>query len=876
MDERAWGVRLALRLLGALLPYAEREEVVADVAAEHARRRASQGAGAAAWWLWRQVLGSVPHLLRRSWWRGRTGFEPESSRLRTGGPMLETWVMDGRYAVRRLVKRPAYALLAVLTLALGVGGTAAIYGIVRSLLLSPLPVAAEEEVAVWWMTRSWSEAEYVHLRGDGFPGFAAVAAYGVEDVRLTRGGATQVLPALRTSATLFDVLGVAPRLGAGFAAGDDAPGAEPKVVLSHGLWRELGADAAIVGTQLEINGVQRVVAGVMPAGFWFPDPETRVWLVHGFDPTARSGWYTMIGRLEPGLSAGGIEGALSSIAASLGAQFDYPPAWDPTLDPQLTPVREHILGSARPTLVATLAAMGVILLIACANVAALMLGQTETRGPELAVRSALGAARRRLTQQLVLEGLVLGAAAGVAGAVVAALTFDVLLASLPLGALAERATLDWASFGFALLLAVAASLAIALIPVLSVVRADLRGALSSGRTAGIAGRGGRLENGLVVAQVALAVIMAAAAGLLIRSVGNLRAIDPGLDAANVAVVDVVLPSEVPGAERRRMTAELVAAFGALPGVQQAAAVQLLPLRGGGHNWGLAIEGRPDVTGVTTAFRIVTPDYFAAVGARPHSGRLFGDGDRADTERVAVINEALAREFFPGEDPVGRRLLEFGEPVRIIGVVADIREIGLTEDAPPARYLLYEQVPYTQTANTLVLRTAGGTDPLAVLGAAREVVQRTAPGAGVQELTTMPRVLERALGPARELMTLLSLLAALALLLGGIGVYGVTSHFVNRRRRDWGIRMALGFRPAQVVAHVVGRGALLVGAGVVLGVAGALVLTRVLAAFVFGIGTTDALTLIAAALVLMATGVAGALLPARRASLVDPAGVLREQ
>jgi putative ABC transport system permease protein len=868
--------RLAIRLLGALLPRAERDEVLGDVRAEHAARAAGSGRARADEWLWRQVIASLPGLLRRSWWRSTSGFEPDANRFRTGGPVFETWVMDTRYALRRLVRRPTYAILAVLTLALGVGGTASIFGIVRALLLSPLPIAAEQDVAVWWKPFNWRESELLHLEAVGVPGFTRIAAWGVEDVRLSADGGVRVMPAVRTSAGLFEVLGVRPRIGPGFVPGDDELGAEPKVMLSHGLWRDLGADPGIVGQPVELNGVQRTVAGVMPAGFWFPNPEVRAWVSREFNPANNAGWYAIIGRLSPGQTGGQVAGALDAITTSLGEQFQYPEAWDNTRDAALTPVREHVLGPARPTLVATMAAMAVILLIACANVAALMLGQMEARSTELSVRNALGAGRGRLTQQLLAEGIALGTAAGIAGAAFAALSFRLLLAALPLGALAERATLDWTVFWFSLLVAVGAALVIALVPVISVVRADLRGALTGSRTGGIAGRGGRVEGGLVVAEVALAVMIAAGAAVLMRSVANLRAVETGIEARNVAVVDIVAPAELSNEERTRVIGDLVSALEAVPGVESAAAVQKLPLRGSGNNWGLAIEGRPEVDGVTTSFRIVSRDYFGVLGAQLRSGRRFDVTDRADTERVAVINESLARQYFPDEDPIGRRLGEFGDFARIVGVIADMQERSLTDEPAPARYLLYEQIPYAPDSNVLVARMAPGRDALEATTALRAAIRRTAPGVGIQDATTMERVMDRAIGPAKQLMSLLSLLAGLALLLGGVGVYGVISHFVNRRRRDWGIRMALGFRPAQVVGHVVGRGAALVASGIGIGVVGAITLTRVLEAFVFGVGTADPGALAAAALTLLAIGVVGAFLPARRASRVDPARVLREQ
>jgi putative ABC transport system permease protein len=869
-------VPLAARALATLLPVAERDEVKADLVAEHAARRESRGRIRADAWLWWQVVASIPALVRRGWWRGWTGFEPAASGFRSGGPMYESWIMDARHALRRLTLRRQYALLAILTLALGVGGTAAIWGVVRTLLLSPLPIAAERDVVVWWMDRNWRESELLHLRVDGVPGFETIAAYGVEDMRVADGGIARVIPAVRTSAELFDVLGVRPRIGPGFTAGDDVPGAEPKVVLSHGMWRELGADASVIGSRIELNGVQRTIAGVMPPEFWFPDPHVRVWVAHGFRATNHSGWYTIVGRLRSGQAAGEVAGALDAIATSLGEAFQYAPDWDNTRDPVLTPVRDHILRPARPMLLATLAAMAVILLIACANVAALMLGQTETRSTELSVRTALGAGSGRLTQQLLIEGLVLGAAAGVTGALFAIVGFRVLLATLPLGPLAAAASLDWGIFGFSMLLALVAALLIAMIPVVSLLRADLRGVLSRGRSGGIAGRGGRLESGLVVAQVALAVVIAAGTALLLRSVANLRAIDTGMTLENVAVVDVVAPAEATSTDRGRIVSEVVEALSTIPGVTHAAAVQRLPLRGGGDNWSLAIEGRPDVTGVTTSFRVVTHDYFSVVRARLRSGRLPDSSDRADTERVAVINVTFARQFFPGEDPIGQRIAEVDGPARIIGVIDDIQERHLTDAAAPARYVLYEQVAYAPPANTLVLRTDARLDPLSIVDGARQTIGSTAPLVGIQEATTLQRVQLRAMGPARQLTALVGLLATVALLLGGIGVYGVVTHFVHRRRRDWGIRMALGLRPAQVLRQVIGRGSVLVVAGIALGIIGSLLLLRVLAAFVYGISPADPTALATAAVLLFGVGIAGAIIPAQRASRVDPACVLREQ
>ncbi len=875
-------LRLAAVLLRALLPAAEREEVLGDLGDEYAHRRDARGRVAAAFWLWRQVLGSTPALLRRSWWRGWTGFEPAANRLLPGGPGMESWIMDLRYAVRRLWSRPTYTFLAVLTLALGVGGTAAIFSIVRGLLLEPLPFEKEEEIGVFWQTSSWTEEEILFLRPD-YPGFRKVAGYRTEDVTMEAGdGPARLIPGISASSELFEVLGVRPALGRAFQPGDDRKGGDPVAVLSHGLWQEMGGDAAgasIIGRRVNLDGIPRTVIGVMPRGFWFPDPTVRVWLAEELDPESRSGIYTLVGRATPGqsLEADKVAPALARLTQRIGERFDYPEQWDKTKNAAVTPIREYLVGSLRPALLATLAAMAVILLIACANVAALMLTQVNRRAGELGVRSALGADRRRLTQQLLIEALVLGLVSGVAGALLAAGGFRLLAGALPLGAWAERAVIDWTLFAAAIGLALLAALGIALIPTFSLSRGDLRAALTSIRTAVTGGRESRIESGLVVAEVALAVLLASGAALLIRSVVNLYAIDPGVETEGVAVIDIAANATLKRAERQQIFRTLLGELEQLPGVRSAALTSRMPLRGGGDNWGITVEGRPDLKESTTAFRIVSRDYFETLGIAVRQGRGFTNGDLPGGELVTVINEATAQKYFPGVDPVGRRIeTGFDGWERIVGVVEDVAEKNLTGGPEPARYMFSEQVPYVPEVQTLVLRTERPSDAAGVLEAARRTVQRVAPGVAVQEATTMEQVFAEAVGPARQIMTLLTLLTALALVLGAIGVYGVIAHHVSRRKRDYGIRVALGLAPARVVQQVVGRGAALVGLGIVVGVAASVVLARSLASLLYGVQAADPMALMASTLALLAAGMLAAFVPAWRASRVDPAKVLREQ
>jgi predicted permease len=861
----------------ALLPVAEREEVLADLQAEYDSRAVQTGRLAARRWIVMQALFSIPALLRRGWWRGMSGFEPHANRMRPGGPMFESWIMDARYALRRLMSRPTYALLAVLTLALGAGGTAAIFSVVRTLLLHPLPMTREQEVGVLWFTGSWSEAEFLFLRPN-FQGFQSMAAYRPDGATLeVSGGPLRFIPGIATSAELFDVLGAAPLLGRTFRPGEDLQGTEPVSVLSYSLWQELGADRSIIGKPVRLGGINRTVVGVMPAGFWFPSPLTRVWNAMPLNPQNRAGRYTLIGRAAPGTSLAQLDGPLRAMGARVQEQFPAPEQWDKSKAPEITPAREFFVGDIRPSLVATFAAMAVILLIACANVAALMLGQIDARSTELAVRAALGANRQRLVQQLLLESIVIGLLAGAAGAALAAVGFGVLVQSLPLGELASTATLDWTLFGASVIAALGAAVLVAIVPGLALWRgSSLQATMATTRTGGIAGRGGRLEGALVVVQMALAVLLAGGAGLLIRSVVNLRAIDPGVDTRGLVLVDATMPAGLEPAQRRRAIEDMIPALRALPGVTSVAATQKVPLRGSGDNWGIGILGKPDLPSSTTAFRMVTRDYFTTLGMQIRAGRNFDASDREGSDRVVIINEALAAKYFPGEDPIGRVLQTFDERgERIVGIVSNAAEADLTDAPVPARYMLFDHIPRAGNTVTFAVRTDSEARVGPLAESVRSTLQRESTQLAIQEMTTMQTVFDMAMGAAGQVVTLLTLLAGLALVLGAVGVYGAISHYVTRRARDYGIQIALGQQPGRVISQVVSRGVGLVAIGSVIGVAAALALTRVLSSMLYGVQSTDPLALGGAVLLLLAVGAVAAFVPARRASLLDPVVVLRQ-
>jgi putative ABC transport system permease protein len=530
----------------------------------------------------------------------------------------------------------------------------------------------------------------------------------------------------------------------------------------------------------------------------------------------------------------------------------------------------------RAPLWATLAAMLILLVIACANVSALMLGQMDARASELAVRMALGADDRRMAQQVLSEALLLGLLAAVLGAGVAVLGFRILAGALPLGALTARSHLDWGVFFAAFVLALLSALLAAWLPLRALRKTGPQRALVASRTDGIGARGGTTESLLVVGQVALAALLLIGAALLVRSVAKLGAISPGLDTDRVAVIDVMMEKTTTPEKRTRAIEDVDRALAALPGVEAAGATLQLPLRGSSQNWGIDIREKPDLPSSTTFVRLVTPDYFRLMGIAPVKGRLFDATDRPDTQRAVVINQALAKKYFPGEDPLGKEIgtgLDGWE--RVVGVVEDVAEGNLTDPPTPTRYMLYRQVasitpPYT----TLVLRAAPGIAPASLLSEARRKINEVAPSIAIEKTTTLQDVLEKAIGPARQVRSVLALLTLFAVLLGMVGVYGVTSHFVRRRQRDLGIRMALGLSPQGLVRQVVGRAARMVLVGIALGTIAALVLVRLLTSLLYGVSAIDPVSLTASGVCLLVIGVLAAALPAWRASRLDPSVLFR--
>jgi predicted permease len=861
--------RIAVRLT---YPSAERQEVLVDLDDELTRRRATRGWLAAQLWLFREIVRSTPSLLLRGVWRGSTGFESTANAMRPGGAPLEGMILDARFAVRRLRSRPLYAVLTVLTLALGVGGAAAIYAITRAFLVDPLPYADESRLVIFSHPGDWTEEEFLYLR-DKRPGFSGLAAYRPSDATLTLDDApTQLVHDAVVSSDLFDVLGVRPFAGRTFAPGEDALNAPAIAVISYGFWQELGGDASAIGRRIITDGTARTIVGIMPRHFWFPDPDIRMWVPGPFDPASRVGNYWFIARVSDDSP---IQASLAQFSKIIRERFtgEFWPGW--LLRPlSAVPVRDFFFSPLRPALLATLVAMGCIMLIACANVAALMLGQIEGRAVELAVRAALGANRTRIAQQIILESLGIGALAAILGAAIAAFTFRVLVTSLPLGALSGSVTLDYRVFAAAVVIAIVAAVIISVIPISALWRDRLRDSLVHTRTSGVGG-GSRVAGALVVGEVAIALVMTAGAGLLGRSVSRLYDIEAGVSRSGLAVIELVTPASLQRPDRQQLMQRVMTEISGIASVTSVSMTQRLPLRQG---WtaGLVIPGHPEIGRTGTVVRIVAPRYFETMGIRVLRGRGITGEDVAGAEPAVVINQKLADLYFHGEDPIGKEIATgFGAMGRIVGIVHNVKESALTDSAKAVRYLAYVQVPFMVPMQSLVVRTTGD-DAERHLPLIQSTIHHAAPSIAIQNATTMSKDIDRAVGPARQVMFLLGLLTSLALTLGAIGIYGVVAQFVRRRGREWAIRMALGLSPGRVVRYVLSRGSRLVAIGVVIGLAGTLIMAKLVRPFLYGISSGDPAALTIAIGTLVLVGIAASAIPAYRAARVDPAIALREQ
>jgi putative ABC transport system permease protein len=819
-------------------------------------------------------------------------------------------LQDLSLALRNLRKQPALAVAAILTLALGIGVNAAIFSIVDAALLTPPPFREPGRVVILWgynpefakkvgmgdeLPASNPNLDDLRQASRSFERFGLVQA---NRLVLTGQGDPEQLGAVVVLGDFFKTLGTQAVLGRTLDLDDDAPG-DPKVaVLSYALWqRKFGADPRAVGRVVNLGSHPVTVVGVLPPRFNFPrggadvppqfgfSPDPDLWVPYGATLAARQDRTTrsnvMVGRLRPGVELAQAQAEIDTIAQRLARAF---PDTDQGWGFRLVPIVDQLLGSIRPALLVLWAAVGLVLLIACANVANLLLARAASRQKEIAVRMAMGAGRRRLIGQLLAESAVFAVLGGILGIALAAAALRTFAGYVPAGLVdAGGFSLDARAVAFTGALCIAATVLAGLVPALQMSRPDVAGTLREGTRAGAGTAGShRTRSALLVAEVAVAVLLLIGAGLLLRSFARLLSVDPGFRPRGVLAFELGLSrAAYPPAMRLPFYQRVVEGARALPGVAAAAMISELPMGGTETVTGITIEGQPKPKpgqAPTLPVRRVSPGYFELMGIRLLRGRLFAEADRMGTLPVAVIDDTMARTFWPGQDPLGKRIREGGGDTwyTVVGVVRDLHESGLQDEVHPELYQLTSQVPPDSVSfmMRIVLRTAG--DPRSLAAGVQDVVHHVDPNQPVSRVRTMEQVVGNTLAKPRFSLLLLGLFAALALVLSMVGIYGVTAYSVSQRRRELGLRMALGAQRQGIVGMVVRNTATLAGIGIVLGIAAAVALTRLLASLLFGVGAIDPMTFAAVALGLLLIAVSAAWLPARRAARVDPMVALRNE
>jgi putative ABC transport system permease protein len=821
---------------------------------------------------------------------------------------MDTFFQDVRFGLRMLRKNAGFTLVAVLTLALGIGANTAIFSLVNTVLLRPLPYPEPERLVLLRQSYAQrglpfmpiSQANYVTYR-EQTKSYEGLAAYTRTEFNLSGLAEPERISAAQVSANFFDVFGVQPVLGRVLRPGEDAPGRRQLALLSNGYWqRRFGGRPDVIGQTLVLNSVPTEIIGVMPAAFAFPE-RVQLWVPLDLDGQRRSPFNLLaIGRLKPGVMPQQAEMEATQILRSVVASdagfigSNAPPAANSDLRASVGPLREAITGRARTPLLVLLGAVGLVLLIACANVATLLLSRGAARAREISVRVALGATRTRIVRQLMTECFVLGVlgcAAGVALAVLAGPLVDLL----PPGSL-PRFTgfeIDGSVLLFAFATGLGALLLFGLAPAARIQRLGVHVSMQGGERSTATQSIRRTNSALVAVQFALSLMLLVGTGLLLRSFQRLMSVDPGFAADHVLTMQMFVHAEkdagyrnpfAPPAseeERARLVRFYQDAVGrvrTVPGVQAAAIVSQVPLSGGGNMDGIIAEGHePTGDGVasTHQIRAVGPGYFSTMKFQLLRGRDFDERDREGAQTVAIVDDTFARRYWPEGDALGRRIryswnTEPDAWMTIVGVVSGVREGSLASPMEPNVYLPYGQEP--SRGMTLAVRTS--TDPETATAAVQSAIREVNPGVPVYDVQTMDDVISATLFPQKFTGSLLATFAGIALALAAIGIYGVISLEVTGRAKELAIRMALGAEPRRVFAMVVRRGAMLAGVGLVIGIAGAVALTRLLADLLFGVTPLDAVTFASGALVLVFIALLGCSLPARRAAKVDPMIALR--
>jgi putative ABC transport system permease protein len=793
---------------------------------------------------------------------------------------------DAGYALRMLRRAPGFTIVALTTLALGIGANSAIFSVVQGVLLAPLPFRDAERL--YRVTTLYPDGSPYSLSAPDFMSvreqtrtFDQVEAFSGGVFTMLGAGEPREVRGTNVSDGLLNLLGLPVTLGRALLPGENQPGHDRVAVLDHGFWqRQFGGDRSVLGRTVSIAGTQVEIVGVLAPGAHLLD-EADVYLPLAYDETfsaatakeRRGEFLTVIARAKRGVDPAQIADDLRRIGTQLQTAFRET---NDTLTFNAVSVHNMMLGEVRTPLLVLLGAVGFVLLVACANVANLLLARASSRQAELAVRSALGAGRVRLLRQLLTEALVLGVAGAALGLVIADVATRALVAAQPADIpRLEEVGVNGAVVAVTFAIALATSLAFGTLPALQFSGRQLPNALRESARGSASGGGYRMRSALVVAEMALAVVLLIGAGLLIRSFIQLTRVDPGFRAEQALSFRVTLQSEKykEDAATRIRVAEFEERLRALPGVTAVAATSVLPLSGRGSMLGFAVEGVPPLPNVNPEIAVAstTPDYFRAIGAPLRLGRPFTDQDHTDAPRVAIINEAAVRRWFARQDPLGKRVDINGVAREIVGVVGDVLQRSAAQPTVPMLYVPFAQ--RTIRSVKLVVRTAG--ESAAVAGAIRGEIRALDPDLAIADITPMTQLVVRSMARPRFYTSLLALFAAVALVLAATGVFGVMSYTVAQRAREISIRMALGALPGDVVRMIVGRALGLSFAGVLLGLAAALVLGRFIQAQLFGVTTFDPVTLGTVGLVLGLSTALASFLPARRATKFDPASAMRE-
>ncbi len=808
---------------------------------------------------------------------------------------MESLLRNARYGARVLVRAKAFSVVAVSTLALGIGANAAIFSVVNALLIRPLALPDSDRIVSIAGFDKQGRRQYLSL-----PDFEDVrrqarlleglSAFVPQSVNLTGRAEPQRVRGGFVSDNFFEIVGVRPVVGRGFMPGvDDAEGALPVCVVQHETWQGLfGGEKGLVGRAIVLNNEPFTVIGIMPKGFRFPFDEVEVWMPHHTWPVYReqvsqgtlaqrsNGLVGPLGRMRPGVSLETARAELEAIAARLAAEY---PEGGEKRGVSLTPFREVVVSDVKQMVLVLLGAVGFVLLIASANVANLMLARAAARGRELATRAALGAGRGRLVSELLTEAGLVWLAGGVGGLLLGWAGLQALVAAAPQelpGGIVPR--LDATVFGFTLAVTALTGAVFGIIPALRFSSPNVAQALSGSGRSGIEGGGRtRLRATLAVGQMALTLVLLVGAGLLVRSFGRLSRVDVGFRADSLLTMEYRLPqNKYPeGRQQWETHRRIVERVREVPGVRSATLVRALPFSGNGGTAEIEIVGQPAPEKPPRArANTADPAYFETMGIPLLRGRAFTDRDVESAPPVIVVSRALAERHWPGADPVGRQIRFLGRKpplvAEVIGIVGDTKQYGLDESDLGFVYGAQAQNPHI--FNTLAVRTLG--DPMQLATAVRAAVWSVDPEQPVWKIRTQQSLVERSKGTPRFLAQLMGGYAALALLLAAVGLYGVTSYSVTQRTREIGLRMALGAETSDVLRIVLCRGFLLAGLGLAVGMAGALALGRVVQSLLFATSPADAVTLLAVAFLLLAVAGLASYLPARRATRVDPTVALR--